>query len=144
MRVECESSTLTPRPLFIGRMVGHRSRRQASMASDCWGKGGPLAIGKGPADPRVRPNPRWPTLLTARAHYLSNGHKHFELWCLPNIASIDVQNYFSKNFNAQKYFLIFVKIEKVLEKFLACKSVLKIQICSGENQKSREKQNGGK
>ena len=36
------------------------------------------------------------------------------------------------------------KIENVLEKFLACKGVLKIQICSGENKKSREKQNGGK
>ena len=50
-----------------------------------------------------------------------------------NFASKDVQNYFSKDFNAQKYFWIFVKIEKVLEKFLACMSVLKIQICSGKN-----------
>ena len=55
----------------------------------------------------------------------------------------DVQIYFPKKFDARKYFFeFFVKIEKVLEKFLACKSVLKIQICSGENQKSREKQNG--
>ena len=53
----------------------------------------------------------------------------------------DVQIYFPKKFDARKYFFeFFVKIEKVLEKFLACKSVLKIQICSGKNQKSREKQ----
>ena len=99
MRVECESSKLTPRPLFKERMAGHRWRRHASTDSDRWRRVGPLAVGRGSADPRVRPNPRWPTLLTARAHYLSNGHKHFELWCLPNIASKDVQNYFSKNFN---------------------------------------------
>jgi len=37
---------------------------------------------------------------------------------------------FSKDFNARKYFWIFLKTEKVLEKFLACMSVLKIQICS--------------
>ena len=40
----------------------------------------------------------------------------------------------------RKYFWIFVKIEKVLEKILACNGVLKIQICSGKNFKSREKQ----
>ena len=39
-----------------------------------------------------------------------------------------------------KYFWIFMKTEKVLEKFLACKGVLRIQICSGKNFKSREKQ----
>ena len=33
-----------------------------------------------------------------------------------------------------------MKTEKVLEKFLACKGVLKIQICSGKKFKSREKQ----
>ena len=54
----------------------------------------------------------------------------------PNFASKDVQNYFSKNFNARKYFWIFVRVRKVLEKFLACMSVLKIEICSGKNQKS--------
>ena len=40
----------------------------------------------------------------------------------------------------RKYFWIFVKIEKVREKILACNGVLKIQICSGKNFKSREKQ----
>jgi len=44
----------------------------------------------------------------------------------------------------RKYFWIFVKTEKVLEKNLACKSVFKIQKCSGENSKGREKQNGVK
>ena len=56
-----------------------------------------------------------------------------------SFVSKDVQNYFSKDFNAWKYFWIFVKTKKVLEKFLACMSVLKFQICSGKNQKSREK-----
>ena len=32
-----------------------------------------------------------------------------------------------------------MKIENVLEKFLACMSVLKIQICSGKNKKKVEK-----
>ena len=41
----------------------------------------------------------------------------------------------------RKYFWIFVKTEKVLEKILACNGVLKIQICNGKNFKSREKQN---
>ena len=40
----------------------------------------------------------------------------------------------------RKYFWIFVKIEKVLEKILACNGVLKIQIYSGKNFKSQEKQ----
>ena len=40
----------------------------------------------------------------------------------------------------RKYFWIFVKTEKVLEKILACNGVLKIQICNGKNFKSREKQ----
>ena len=60
MRVECESSKLTPQPLFKGRMAGHRWERPGSTASDRWKRLGPLAVGRGPADPRVRPNPRWP------------------------------------------------------------------------------------
>jgi len=36
--------------------------------------------------------------------------------------------------------LYFCENKKVLEKFLACMSVLKIQICNGKNFKSREKQ----
>ena len=60
----------------------------------------------------------------------------------PNFALKDFQNHFSsKDFNAQEiFFWIFVKIEKVLEKILACNGVLKIQICSGKKFKSREKQ----
>ena len=54
----------------------------------------------------------------------------------PNFASKDVQNSFSKDFHAREYFWIFVKNRKVLEKFLACMGVLKIQICSGKNLKS--------
>ena len=42
---------------------------------------------------------------------------------------------FSKDFHGRKYFWIFVKERKVLEKFLACMSVLKIQICSGKIEK---------
>ena len=68
----------------------------------------------------------------------------FELWCRQNFSSKEVQNYFSKDFDAQKIFLDFCKTEKVLEKNLACKSVFKIQKCCGENSKGREKQNGVK
>ena len=63
----------------------------------------------------------------------------------PNFISKDVQNYFSRDFHARKYFWIFVKTEKVLEKFLACKGVLKIQTCSEKKLKKIEKsKNGGK
>jgi len=44
----------------------------------------------------------------------------------------------------RKYFWIFMKTEKVLEKILACMSVLKIQACSGKKSKSKKKQIGGK
>ena len=59
MRVECESSKLTPQPLFKERMAGYHWERPGSTASDRWKKLGPLAVGRGAADPRVRPNPRW-------------------------------------------------------------------------------------
>ena len=84
MRVECESSTLTPRPLFKGRMAGHRWRRQASTASGRWRKVGPLAVGVGSADPRVQ----------------------------LNFSSKDVQIYFSRDFHARKCSWIFVKNRK--------------------------------
>ena len=135
MRVECESSTLTPRPLFKERMSRHRWKGQASTASDHWRRMGPLAIGRGSADPRVRPNPRWPSLLIARAHYPSNGHIPFKLWCWQNFASKRCSNLFSKGFSCSKIFLDFVRNKKVLEKLLARKDVLKIQICSGKIEK---------
>ena len=51
----------------------------------------------------------------------------------PNFASKYFQKYFSsKDFNAQKIFLNFLKTKKVLEKILTCNGVLKIQICSGK------------
>ena len=109
MRVECESSKLTPRPLFKGIMAGHGRRRPASTASDRWRRMGPLAVGKGPVDPRVRPNPRWPTLLTARAHCSSNGHMLFKLWCWPNFASKRFSNkyFFQRISMLRKYFFGF-------------------------------------
>ena len=59
----------------------------------------------------------------------------------PNFASKDFQiNIFQKISMLRKYFWIFVKTKKVLEKILACNGVLKIQICSGKIFKSREKQ----
>ena len=39
----------------------------------------------------------------------------------------------------RRYFWIFIKIEKLLEKILECNGVLKFQICSGKNFKSQEK-----
>ena len=44
MRVECESSKLTPRPLFKGRMAGHYWERPGSMTSVRPGEAG-LRIG---------------------------------------------------------------------------------------------------
>ena len=100
---------LTPRPLFKGRMAGHHWERPGSTASDRWKKLGPLAVGRGPADPRVRPNPRWAPLLTARAHCPSNGHKLFRLWCRPNFASKRCSNLFFKGFSCLEIFLDFWK-----------------------------------
>ena len=139
MRVECESSKLTPRPLFKGRMAGHRWEKPDTTASDRWKKLGPLVVGRGPADPRVRPNPRWPTLQIARAHCFSNSHMHFELWCRPNFASKDVQNYFSKYFDAQKYFWIFVKNRKGARKVSSMQGCFEISNMQWEkSKKSRE------
>ena len=113
MRVECESSKLTPRPLFKGRMARHRWRRPASMSSDRWRRMGPLAFGRGSANPRVWPNPRWPTLLIARAHCPSNGQKLLKLWCRPNFASKRCSNLFFKGFSCSEiFFWIFVKERK--------------------------------
>jgi len=79
-------------------------------------------------------------LLTAKAHCPSNGHKLFKLWWQPNFASKRCSNLFFKGFSRWEIFLDFCKKQKkVLEKILACKGVLKIQICSGKNQKSRKK-----
>ena len=144
MRVECESSTPIPRPLFKGRMAGHRWEKPGTTASDRWKRLGPLSVGRGPADPRVWPNLRWATLLTARAHCPSNGQKLLKLWCRPNFASKRCSNLFFKGISCSEIFLDFCeKNRKVLEKFVACKGVLKIQICSGKNKKSRQKQNDG-
>jgi len=48
---------------------------------------------------------------------------------------------FEKMYMLRNIFWVFVKNRKVLEKFLVCKGVLKIQICSGKNRKNQEKQN---
>ena len=109
MRVECESSTPTPRPLFKGRMAGHCWEKPGTTASDRWKRLGPLAVGRGPTDPRVRPNPRWATLLTARAHCPSNGQKLLKLWCRPNFASKRCSNLFFKGLSCSEIFLDFCR-----------------------------------
>ena len=140
MRVECESSKLTPWPLFKGRMAGHRWERPSSTASDCWKRLGPLAVGRGPADPRVRPNPRWATLLTARAHYPSNRQKLLKLWCRPNFASKRCSNLFFKGFSCSEIFLDFCeKQKKVPKKFLVCKSVFENSNIQWEKSKNSRK-----
>ena len=116
MRVECESSKLTPRPLFKERMAGHRWRGHTSPASDRWRMVGPLDIGRGPADPRVRPNPRWATLLTARAHCPSNGQKLLKPWCRPNFASERCSNLFFNGFSCSEIFLDFCEERKSARK----------------------------
>ena len=118
MRVECESSKLTPRPLFKGRISGHRRERPGSTASDRWKRLGPLAVGRGPANPRVRPNPRWPTLPTARAHCPSNGHLLFKLWCWPNFASRRCSKLFFKGFYCSEIFLDFCRVKCMMVKFV--------------------------
>ena len=133
MRAECESLTPTPRPLFKERMARHRWVKPGTTASDRLKRLGPLAVGRGPADPRVWPNPRWAPLLIARVHCPSNGQKLLKLWCRPNFASKRCSKLFFKGFSCSKIFLDFCEWKKVLEKFLACMSVLKIQICSGKN-----------
>ena len=97
-------------------MAGHHWRRQASTASDRWRRVGPLAVGRGPAEPRVRPNPRWapywqpgPTALLTVKNFLNFGAGQ-------TLLRNDVQIYFSKDFNARKYFWIFVKNRKSARK----------------------------
>ena len=109
MRVECESSKLTPRPLFKERLAGHHWEKPGTTASDRWKKLWPLAVGRGPADPRVWPNHRWATLLTARAHCPSNSKKLFELWCRPNFASKRCSNLFFKGLSCSEIFLDFCR-----------------------------------
>ena len=116
MRVECESSKLTPRPLFKERLAGHRWEKPGTTASDSWKKLGPLAVGRGPADPRVRLNPRWAHLLTARAHCPSNGQKLFKLWFRLNFASKRCSNLFFKGFSCSGIFLVFCEKQKSARK----------------------------
>ena len=118
MRVECESSKLTPRPLIKGRMAGHRWERPGSTASDRWKRLGPLAVGRGPADLWVRPNPRWATLLTGKAHCPSNGQKLLKLWCRPNFASKRCSNLFFKGFSSSEIFLDFCRGKCMMVKFV--------------------------
>ena len=104
MRVECENSKLTPRPLFKERMVRHRWKKPVTTASDRWKKLGPLAVGRGPADPRVRPNPRWAPLLTARPTALLTVINFLDFGVGQTLLRKDVQIYFSNDFHARKYF----------------------------------------
>ena len=81
MRVECESSTLTPRPLFKERMSRHRWKGQASTASDRWRRMGPLAVGRESTDPRVRPNPSWAPCWHPGPTALLTVMCFFKFWC---------------------------------------------------------------
>ena len=111
----------TQRSLAIGK------RWQGAIAR--WGRP-TLGFGRQPCGPTGwQPGPRGS--LTAISFEI--------LGARPIFALKDVQNYFSKDFHAQIFFGFLWKEEKVLEKFLACMSVLKIQICSGKNRKSQKK-----
>ena len=63
----------------------------------------------GSADHRVRPAPLWAHWLTPRAQGLPTAINFEILGARSNFASKDVRIYFSKDFNARKYFWIFVK-----------------------------------
>ena len=73
---------------------------------------GPLAVSREPADPRVRPNPRWAPLLTTRAHCLLAVINFLNFGAGQTFLRKDVQIYFPKDFHARKYFWIFVKVRK--------------------------------
>ena len=108
MRVECESSTPTPRPLFKGRMAGHHWEELGTTTSSHWRKLTESRCQVGSADPGVRPAPLWAHWLTARAQVLPNGNKLWTLWCRAKLCL----ERFSKDFNAQKIFLFFYKNRK--------------------------------
>ena len=75
MRVECEGSTPTSRPLFKERMAGHRWEELGTTASSHWRK---LAMSRwmvGSADTVVQLAQPWAHWLTARAQVLTNGNK---------------------------------------------------------------------
>ena len=145
---EWELSVRAQNPLFGLYLKGECPGTTARSCTQCslavgkswqravarWGRP-TLGFGRPPCGPTGwQPGPRGS--LTAISFEILGARSNF--------ASKDVQNYFSKDFHARKYFLIFVKNKKVLEKSLACMSVLRIQICSEKNQKSREKQHVGK
>ena len=75
MRVECESSTPTSRPLFKERMAGHNVLELSTTATSCWKKVAGSRCQVGLADPRVRLATLWAHWLTARAQGLPNGYK---------------------------------------------------------------------
>ena len=82
------------------------------MASDRWRRVGPLAVGRGSADPRVRPAPLWAHWLTAGPRGSLTAISFEILGARPNFASKDIQNYFSKDFHARKYFFGLKKHKK--------------------------------
>ena len=110
MRVECESSTPTYRPLFKERMAGHRWEELGTTASNRWIRLTASRWKVGSADTVVRPALLWALWLTARAQVLSNGNKLWTLGCQAKLCLERFSNkYFSKDFNAQKIFLDFFK-----------------------------------
>ena len=110
MRVECEGSTPTSRPLFKERMAGHRWEELGTTASSRWRKLTESHCQVGSADPGVPPAPLWALWLTALARCPPTVVNFEHLGARPNFASKYFQKYFSsKDFNAQKIFLDFCK-----------------------------------
>ena len=98
----------------------------------------------GSADPRVRPAPLWGPWLTSCAQVPSNGSMFWKFECPAKLYLERCSKLFFQGiFMLGNIFIFLWKKEKVLEKFLAWNDVLKIQICSGKNRKSQEKQNDG-
>ena len=96
MRVECVSSTPTPRPLFKDQMAGHLGDALSTTASSHCRK---LAGYNGQvesADPWGRPTHLWACWLTTRAQVLPNGYVFWSLGAGFKLAPEDVQKCFSK------------------------------------------------
>ena len=96
-----ESSTPLSRPLFKVNLVCAPEESQPQRSGSCcrWCGPGPLALG--------RPAPGWASWCPPLARCFLNGHMPWKCLARPKFAWKRCPNYFPKDFETQKIFLVF-------------------------------------
>ena len=112
MRVECEGSTPTSRPLFKERMAGHRWEELGTTASSRWKKLAKDRCQVGSADPGVWPAPLWAHWPTARAHGFPNSYKFWNFGCPAKLCFERCSKLFFKEFSCSEIILDFCEKQK--------------------------------